>query len=54
MRGTRLAVSFVLACLAEGMSVEEIGQTYVPIPPEAIPEILKLASERSDSGHVAA
>ena len=26
VRGTRLSVSFVLACLAEGMSTEEIAQ----------------------------
>lgn len=54
LRGTRLAVSFVLACLAEGMDAEEIGRTYVPIPREAIPEILSLASKLVDSGDVAA
>ncbi len=42
VRGTRLAVSFVLARLAEGMSVEEIAQTYGPFPQEAIPEIMKV------------
>jgi len=36
IRGTRLSVSFVLACLAEGMSAEEITQTYAPIPQDAI------------------
>jgi uncharacterized protein (DUF433 family) len=54
VRGTRLSVSFVLACLAEGMSAEEIAQTYGPFPREAIPEIMKVASEVLDSGHVAA
>jgi uncharacterized protein (DUF433 family) len=54
VRGTRLSVSFVLACLGEGMSAEEIAQTYGPFPPEAIPEIMKVASELLDSGHVAA
>lgn len=54
IRGTRLSVSFVLACLAEGMSAEEIARTYAPFPPEAIPEIMKVASELLDSGHVAA
>ncbi|MGB6553077.1 MAG: DUF433 domain-containing protein [Candidatus Binataceae bacterium] len=53
VRGTRLAVSFVLACLAEGMDAKEIGQTYVPIPSEAIPEIMSLASRLIDSGDVA-
>jgi uncharacterized protein (DUF433 family) len=54
VRGTRLSVSFVLACLGEGMSAKEIAQTYGPFPPEAIPEIMKVASELLDSGHVAA
>jgi len=54
VRGTRLSVSFVLACLGEGMSAEEIAQTYGPFPPEAIPEIMKVAAELLDSGHVAA
>jgi uncharacterized protein (DUF433 family) len=54
VRGTRLSVSFVLACLAEGMSAEEIAQTYGPFPQEAIPEIMKVASGLLDSRHVAA
>lgn len=54
LRGTRLSVSFVLACLADGMSAEEIEQTYGPFPHEAIPEIMKVASELLDSEHVAA
>ena len=40
VRGTRFSVSFILSCLAEGMSVEEIQQTYAAFPPEAIPEIM--------------
>jgi uncharacterized protein (DUF433 family) len=54
VRSTRLSVSFVLACFAEGMDADEIAQTYGPFPQEAIPEIMKLASELVDSGHVAA
>ncbi len=54
VRGTRLSVAFVLACLGEGMSAEEIAQTYGPFPREAIPEIMKVAAELLDSGHVAA
>jgi len=54
VRGTRLSVSFVLGCLAEGMSADEIAQTYGPFPKEAIPEIMKVASELLDSEHVAA
>jgi uncharacterized protein (DUF433 family) len=54
VRGTRLSVAFVLACLGEAMSAEEIAETYGPLPREAISEIMKVASEVIDSGHVAA
>ena len=54
IRGTRFSVSFILSCLAEGMSVEEIEQTYAPFPPEAFPEIMKVASECVEARHVAA
>jgi uncharacterized protein (DUF433 family) len=54
VRGTRLSVSFLLACLGEGMSAQEIAATYGPFPLEAIPEIMRVASELVDSGHVAA
>ncbi len=53
VRGTRLSVSFVLSCLAEGMNAEEIRQTYGPFPDEALPEIMKVAAELLDSSHVA-
>ncbi|MGO9452416.1 MAG: DUF433 domain-containing protein [Candidatus Binataceae bacterium] len=42
VRGTRLSVSFVLACLAEGMNAAEISQTYGPFPIEAIPEMMRV------------
>jgi uncharacterized protein (DUF433 family) len=54
IRGTRLSASLILACLAEGMSAEEIEESYGPFPREAIPEVLKAASELLDSPHVAA
>jgi len=54
LRGTRLSASLVLGCLAEGMTPEEITETYGPFPREALPEILKVASELLDSAHVAA
>jgi uncharacterized protein (DUF433 family) len=54
VRGTRFSVSFILACLAEGMSVEDIEQTYGSFPREAIPEIMQAASELLDAPHVAA
>jgi len=54
IRGTCLSASLILACLAEGMSAEEIEESYGPFPHEAIPEVLKAASELLDSPHVAA
>jgi uncharacterized protein (DUF433 family) len=44
IRGTRLSVSFLLACLAEGMSTEEIETTYGAFPQEALGEVLSLAA----------
>jgi uncharacterized protein (DUF433 family) len=49
IRGTRLSVSFLLACLAEDMTVDEIQKTYGPFPVEAIAEILQLAAEQLDN-----
>ena len=55
IRGTRLAVSLILECLASGMSVEEINESFAgAFPPDALPEVLKVASELADSFHVAA
>jgi hypothetical protein len=34
------------------LSIEEITQTYGPFPKEAIPELMKVASELLDSEHV--
>ena len=45
IRGTRLSVSFLLRCLAEGMTLDEIHETYGAFPDEAVPEILRLAAE---------
>jgi uncharacterized protein (DUF433 family) len=44
IRGTRLSVSLLLSCLAEGMSAEEIEESYGSFPREAIPEVLRAAS----------
>lgn len=54
VRGTRVSVAFILSCLSEGMSVEEIQETYAPFPREAVPEIMKVASEFLDTPHVVA
>ena len=50
VRGTRLSVSHILACLAEGMNDHEIAEDYPGFPPESIPEILRFASEEIGSG----
>jgi len=54
VRGTRFSVSFILSCLAEGMSIAEIEETYGSFPHGAIPEIMRVASELLDTPHVAA
>ena len=55
VRGTRLAVSLILECLADGMSVEEINESFdSAFPDEALPEVLKVASEIAGSFHVVA
>ena len=55
IRGTRLSVSLILECLANGMSLEDIDRAFDHIfPHEALPEVLKVAAEFTDSFHVAA
>jgi uncharacterized protein (DUF433 family) len=55
IRGTRLPVSLILECLASGMSMEDIEQSLGgDFPPQALPEVLKVAAELTDSFHVAA
>ena len=55
VRGTRLAVSLILECLASGMTLEDIDQSFDnAFPHEALPEVLKVASELAGSFHVAA
>ena len=55
IRGTRLAVSLILECLANGMSLDDIDQAFDgAFPRHALPEVLKVASEITDSFHVAA
>ena len=46
IRGSRLTVAFVLECLSQGMSPEEIAADYPSFPPESIPEVLHFAAER--------
>ena len=55
IRGTRLSVSLILECLASAMTLEEIDEAFGhAFPHEALPEVLKVASELTDSFHVAA
>ena len=55
IRGTRLAVSLILECLAADMSLEEMNASFdCALPREALPEVLKVASELAGSFHVAA
>jgi uncharacterized protein (DUF433 family) len=54
IRGTRFSVSFILSCLAEGMSPEDIEDTYGRFPHESIQEVMKVASDLLDSPNVAA
>ena len=54
IRGTRFSVSFILSCLAESMTVEEIEETYGKLPHDAIPEVMRVASEILDVPNVAA
>jgi len=54
IKGTRFTVSFILGCLAEGMSYEEIVHDYSDFPKESITEVLRFASEVTDDPDVAA
>ena len=55
IRGARLSVSLILECLANGMSLADIDESFDhAFPHEALPEVLKVASELAESFHVAA
>jgi uncharacterized protein (DUF433 family) len=54
IRGTRFSVSFILACLSEGMSYEDIVREYSEFPRESIAEVLRFAAEVTDRHDVAA
>jgi uncharacterized protein (DUF433 family) len=55
IRGTRLSVSLILECLANGMTLQDIDETFGnAFPHEAMPEVLKVAAELTNSFHVAA
>ncbi len=55
IRGTRISVSLILECLANGMTLDDINEAYNHVlPPDALSEVLQVASELTDSFHVAA
>ena len=54
IRGTRLSASFILACLAEGMSYEDIVREYSDFPRDSLAEVLRFAAAVTDRNDVAA
>jgi uncharacterized protein (DUF433 family) len=54
IRGTRFSASFILSCLADGMSYEDIVREYSAFPRESLAEVLRFAAEVTDRGDVAA
>jgi len=55
IRGTRLSVELILECLSNGMTLDDIDDAFAhAFPREALPEVLKVASEFTGSFHVAA
>jgi uncharacterized protein (DUF433 family) len=54
VRGTRFSVSFILGCLSEGMSYEDIVREYSEFPRESLAEVLRFAAEVTDRRDVAA
>jgi uncharacterized protein (DUF433 family) len=54
IKGTRLPAYLIMQCLAEGMSYEEIQETYMVFPKEALAEVLSVAAEAIQDADVAA
>ncbi len=55
IRGTRLSVALILECLANGMTLDDIDESFDrTFPREALSEVLKLASELVGAVRVAA
>jgi uncharacterized protein (DUF433 family) len=52
--GTRFSASFILSCLADGMSYEDIVREYSSFPRESLAEVLRFAAEVTDRSDVAA
>ena len=55
IRGTRLSVELILECLANGMSLADIDESFHnAFPHAALHEVLKVASAFAGSFHVTA
>ena len=54
IKGTRFSVSFILRCLAEGMSYDDIVREYSEFPRDSVAEVLRFAAELTDQADVAA
>jgi uncharacterized protein (DUF433 family) len=54
IKDTRFSVSFILGCLAEGMTYDDIVREYSDFPRDSIPEVLRFAAEVTDQVDVAA
>ena len=54
IKGTRFSVSFILICLADGMSYDDIVREYSEFPRESLAEVLRFAAEVTDRADVAA
>jgi uncharacterized protein (DUF433 family) len=54
IKGTRFSVSFVLACLADGMAYDDIVREYSEFPRDSLAEALRFAAKVTDRSDVAA
>ena len=54
IKGTRFTVSFILGCLSEGMTYEDVVRDYSEFPSGSVAEVLRFASEVTDDPNVAA
>lgn len=48
IKGPRFSVSLVFACLADGMSYDDIVREYSEFPRESLAEALRFAAEVTD------
>jgi uncharacterized protein (DUF433 family) len=55
IRGTRLSVALILECFANGMTLDDIEESFDrTFPRESIAEVFTVASELAGAAHVAA